>query len=133
MDRMLSHYVTVLKGAATAPATPIKGLDLVSPDERELLVRGWNQTAKALPAGRETALAAFNAVVAAQPEADAVSYHGEAVTYAQLAARAEAVAADLAGRGIGPEDLVGVCCERSPWMIVGDVAAIKAGAAFVPL
>lgn len=67
------------------------------------------------------------------PDAPAVEAADSALTYAELDARAEAVAAALAAVGIGPESLVGVCVPRSADLVVGLLGVLKAGAGFVPL
>lgn len=69
-----------------------------------------------------------------QPDAVAVvSSHDQEITYQELNARANQLARFLQAEGIGPEDLVGVCLERSPEMIIAQLGILKAGAAYVPL
>ncbi|HEX9727597.1 MAG TPA: amino acid adenylation domain-containing protein [Gemmatimonadales bacterium] len=71
--------------------------------------------------------------VRATPDATAVVFEGEAWTYGQLDRRANGMAHDLVARGVRPQDLVGICLDRSPELIVGMLAVWKAGAAYVPL
>ncbi|MEV1143556.1 non-ribosomal peptide synthetase, partial [Micromonospora sp. NPDC049799] len=75
----------------------------------------------------------FRAALARDPSAVAVQAGTTAVSYAELDARAEAVAATLAAQGIGPEALVGVCVERSVTSVAAVLGVLRAGAGFVPL
>ncbi|MDB6017607.1 MAG: Non-ribosomal peptide synthetase [Pedosphaera sp.] len=75
----------------------------------------------------------FEAQVARTPNAVAVAFAEEQLTYAELNAQADKWAATLRWLGVGPEVLVGLCVERSPQMIVGILAILKAGGAYVPL
>lgn len=75
----------------------------------------------------------FRQQVARQPEACAVSYGAERLTYAALDARSELLAQQLLGQGAGPEALVGVALPRSTDMVVALLAVLKTGAAYLPL
>src|SRR4051812_40127516 len=67
------------------------------------------------------------------PDADALAFEGERLTYRELERRANALAARLRGLGAGPEARVGLCVGRSLEMVVGILAVLKAGAAYVPM
>ncbi|MFI5496378.1 MupA/Atu3671 family FMN-dependent luciferase-like monooxygenase [Actinoplanes sp. NPDC051859] len=131
MNRLLAHLVRLLESAMDDPDTPIGALDLLAADERDRLVSGENDTATPLPPG--TLLDAFAARVAAAPDAPALSHRGTTLDYAELDRRANRLAHRLRRLGVGPGDLVGVCLHRSPDLIVGLLAVLKAGAAYVPL
>ncbi|MFD9502004.1 amino acid adenylation domain-containing protein [Streptomyces sp. NPDC060035] len=75
----------------------------------------------------------FRVVAAGCPDAEAVHDDGRTLTYAELDAVSDRLAARLAARGVGPGDLVGLLLERSADIPVGILAAMKAGAAYVPL
>ena len=81
--------------------------------------------------------ATLHALIAAQaartPDAEAVAFEGERITYREMEMRAERLAADLRARGVGPETLVGICAERSLEMVIGLLAILEAGGAYVPL
>ncbi|MEN8109169.1 MAG: amino acid adenylation domain-containing protein, partial [Pseudomonadota bacterium] len=77
--------------------------------------------------------ALFEQQVERTPEADAVVFGSEKLTYRQLNQRANQLAHYLRARGVGPEVLVGLCLERSPELIVGILGILKAGGAYVPL
>jgi amino acid adenylation domain-containing protein len=70
---------------------------------------------------------------AANPEAMALSYASQTITYKELNDRADALAKMLRGLEVGPEVVVGVCAQRSPAMVIGALAILKAGGAYLPL
>lgn len=75
----------------------------------------------------------FELQVQRTPEATALVCEEQRLSYAELNARANRVAHFLSSQGAGPEVLVGICCQRSPNMLVGVLGILKAGAAYVPL
>jgi amino acid adenylation domain-containing protein len=89
--------------------------------------------AAAVPADLLTLVALVEATVTAGPEAVAVVAGDEFLTYAELHARAEALARSLRRLGVGPEVLVGICLERSLEMAVGLLGTLRAGGACLPL
>ncbi|HEY3572046.1 MAG TPA: amino acid adenylation domain-containing protein [Thermoanaerobaculia bacterium] len=130
-ERIVRHFWTLLAGAVANPALPLSRLPLLSDAERQELLE-WNATAADYP--RDRCLHEHIAEQAARaPEAVAVVYEGEALTYGELDARSERLARVLRGLGAGPETRVGICVERSLEMMVGLLGILKAGAAYVPL
>jgi amino acid adenylation domain-containing protein len=75
----------------------------------------------------------FEEQVERSPDGMAVVYEGQSLTYAQLNVRVNQLARYLKGRGVGPDELVGICVERSLEMVVGLLGILKAGGAYVPL
>src|SRR4051794_22665359 len=75
----------------------------------------------------------FEAQAARTPEAVAVAFGGQLLSYRALDGRAERQARHLRTLGVGPETLVGICLDRSPGLVVGLLAILKAGAAYLPL
>src|SRR6185437_947200 len=114
-----------------APGTPLRQLPVLGAAQRAQLLQGWNDTAAAVPPGPVPEL--FLARAAAAPDAVAVACEGRRVSYGELAGRAARLARLLAGRGAGPETVVGICLERGPEVITAVVAAWLAGAAYLPL
>ena len=92
----------------------------------------WNETAVEY-AARAGLHELFEEQVARTPEAVAVVYEEEEVTYAELNERANRLAHYLQSLGVGPETLVGICVERSVEMMVGLLGILKAGGPYVPL
>src|SRR3954471_20426556 len=118
---------------SSPPTRPGRGrLALTPADERARVVREWNRTEAALPA--ESCIhGLFEAQVERTPDAVAVVYAGEQLTYAELDRRANRLAHHLRRRGVGPEDRVALCMERSLELMVAFFGILKAGAAYVPL
>src|SRR3954452_6379083 len=106
-------------------------IDILGPDERHTVLREWNATARAVPGATLPEL--FAAQVARTPEADAVVFEDERLSYGELDARSSRLAHHLRGLGVGPEVVVGLCIERSLAMLVGLLGILKAGGAYLPL
>src|SRR6188768_187151 len=114
------------------PATCAIGrLDILGADERHTILREWNATARAVPGATLPEL--FAAQVARTPEADAVVFEDERLSYGELDARSSQLAHHLRALGVGPEVVVGLCIERSLAMLVGLLGILKAGGAYLPL
>jgi natural product biosynthesis luciferase-like monooxygenase protein len=132
IQRFLGHFQTVLEAMAADPARRISQLPLLTAAEREQAVNGWNATARDYPRTR-CLPELFEEQVARTPDAVALVFDDEQLTYAELNARAEALAAELRTQRVGPDVLVGICVERSLAMMVGLLAIHKAGGAYLPL
>ncbi|MCL4185297.1 MAG: amino acid adenylation domain-containing protein, partial [Burkholderiaceae bacterium] len=133
----LVDYLAVAIGALVDaldrdPQAPVCSLDLLPGRERELLTGTWNETAREYPRER-TVVQLFEAQAARRPDAVAVTYAGESLSYRELNARASALARRLRALGVRPGVPVGLCVERSLPMMVGLLATLKAGGAYVPL
>lgn len=130
--RMLDHLATLLNGIAADPAMPLADLPLLTPAERRLLLEEWNNTAQPFPADR-CVQELFAAQVARSPQAIALRSGDMSLSYAELDGRANQLAHYLRRQGVGPEQMVAICTERSAEMIVAILGVLKAGAAYVPL
>ncbi|SCG49819.1 non-ribosomal peptide synthetase/MFS transporter [Micromonospora halophytica] len=131
VERTARRWVTLLRSVVVAPDTPVSALDLLAPDERELLA-AWNDTAAEFPA-TQTLHGPIEERAAATPDAVAVTIDDRSATYAELNAAANRVAHRLRAAGVGPETLVGVCAERSVELVAGLLGVLKAGGAYLPL
>jgi amino acid adenylation domain-containing protein len=130
--RMADHFRTLLAGAAADPGCRLSALPLLSAAERRQLVVEWNATRSAY-AGERSLHGLFAEQARRTPGAVAVTAEGESVTYGELAARARAFAARLRAAGVGVETPVALCVERSLAMVVGALAILEAGGAYLPL
>ena len=130
--RMLAHWRILLEGAVSDPERRLSELPLLTEVERRQLLVEWNDTAAEFPAD-QCIHQLFEAQVARTPEAVAVVFGAQRLTYAELNARANRLAHHLQTLGVGPEVLVGLCLERSLELVVGMLGILKAGGAFVPL
>ncbi|MFZ5918977.1 MAG: amino acid adenylation domain-containing protein [Chloroflexota bacterium] len=132
IERLIGHYQTLLAGIVAAPEQSIDSLPLLTEAERQQLVVTWNQTEAPYPAGL-CVHELFAAQAARTPEAAAVVYEGQQMSYGELDRRSNQVAHYLQRLGVGPERLVGVCMERVPEMVAALLGVLKAGGAYVPL
>jgi amino acid adenylation domain-containing protein len=130
--RMLGHLATLLEGFAADPERPISTLPLLAEAERQQLLVEWNDNAADYPLG-QCVHELFEDQVEQTPNAIAVTYEGEDLTYGELNLRANHLAHRLQELGVGPEGLVGICAERSMEMIIAILGILKAGGAFLPL
>jgi amino acid adenylation domain-containing protein len=130
--RMLGHFARLLGEMAADPDRPLRALDLLDDAERRLVVEGWNRAGAAPPPERSIHRL-FEEQAARTPDAVAVAFGDEALTYAALNARANRLARHLVRLGVGPETRVAILLERSPGLVAAILAVLKAGGAYVPL
>ncbi|AHG70703.1 D-alanine--poly(phosphoribitol) ligase, subunit 1 [Burkholderia pseudomallei MSHR146] len=135
-QRVCAFMETALEQLAQAlgeqPQCDIGGLDVLPRSEREQMVYAWNATERDYPI-EQCIHQLFEAQVDRKPEAIALTFEGQRLSYAELNARANRLAHYLQGRGVGPDRLVALCAERGIEMVVGLLAILKAGGAYVPL
>jgi amino acid adenylation domain-containing protein len=130
--RMVGQFLTLLGSAADDPDCYLSELRWLTPDEERQVVRDWNRTRAAFPHD-ECLHRLFERQAARTPDAVAVSLGNKSLTFGKLDALATRLARRLRRRGVGRGTHVGLFLERSPEMVVAILAALKAGAAFVPL
>jgi amino acid adenylation domain-containing protein len=132
IDRLIRHYKIALGMLADAFDRPISELNLLSPAEIKQMVIEWNQTRS--PYSNDQCIhELFQAQAERTPEQIAVHSEGHRLSYRELDRRANQLAAYLLHLGITTETAVGLCLERSVELIVAIVAALKAGAPYLPL
>ncbi|MEU6888928.1 amino acid adenylation domain-containing protein [Streptomyces viridosporus] len=129
------HTVTLLEAFCATPDTPLSAIDPLTPAERGHLLGpdGPAGTGAALTPEPRTAPDRFAEHAARTPHAVAVSGSGRFLTYAQLDARASALARRLRAAGVARGSLVGVCLDRTPDLAVALLGIWRAGAAYLPL
>lgn len=126
------HFLRVVDAFLADRDQPIRSVDLLSPQEWQALVVDFNATEAPYP-GDQTVVDLFEAQARATPEAVALVFGQQQLTYAGLNERANRLAHHLNALGVGPEDLVAICMEHSLETVVGLLGIMKAGAAYVPL
>jgi amino acid adenylation domain-containing protein len=131
IQRLLAHLRNLLEAAAAGPELPVSTLPMLTEAERHQLAAEWNDTRT--DGSAPSVLALFEAWAARTPEAPAVTFSGESLTYGELDRRAGRLAYRLRGLGAGPEARVGLYLARSADLLVGMLGVWKAGAAWVPL
>ncbi|GAA0585860.1 amino acid adenylation domain-containing protein [Streptomyces crystallinus] len=130
-ERLLGWLVRLIEAVADDPARPLSAVDVLGAEERERVLVDVNDTAHEVP--RTTLAELFEAQAARTPDAVAAVASGTELTFAELNARANRLARALAGRGAGPERLVGLALPRTPELLVAVLAVLKSGAAYVPI
>ncbi|MBA2238275.1 MAG: amino acid adenylation domain-containing protein, partial [Lysobacter sp.] len=132
MVRGVGQFERLLTGMVADADQRVRDLPLLSEAERHQLLVEFNDTATAYPQdGLIHGL--FEAQVERSPDATALVYEGEALSYAELNRRSNEVAHRLLSLGVKPDDRVAICAERSVEMVVGMLGILKAGGAYVPL
>ncbi|HEX7330757.1 MAG TPA: amino acid adenylation domain-containing protein, partial [Pyrinomonadaceae bacterium] len=132
IKRLLQHLQVLLASVAGNPEQRLSEIELLSRSERQQLLEDFNDTAHELAADISlTEL--LEQQVTHTPEAVAVVFEGQSLTYRELNARANQLAHRLQHAGVVTEELVGVSMERSLEMVVALLGVLKAGAAYVPL
>jgi amino acid adenylation domain-containing protein len=129
--RIAERLRTLLEGAAADPGLPLSRLPVMTADEAAR-IRGWNATERPYP-GAECIHETIARQAAAAPDAVAVVFGDERVTYGELDGRANRLANHLRRLGVGPETRVGVCAERSVELVVALLGTLRAGGGYVPL
>src|SRR5437773_4321249 len=130
--RMTRHFQTVLEGIVENPDRRLSELPILTQEERHQLLVEWNQTKTKYP--RDACIhELFETQANAAPDALAIAFGSQRLTYRQLNERSNQLAHHLRALGVGPDVLVGVCMERSIGMIVSFLAILKAGGAYLPL
>jgi len=132
VGRFNDALLSLLEAIATRRDATLAELPLMGAAERERVLNEWNATARPFPA--ETSVHELVEANAAQrPDAPAVIYEAESLSYRELNARANQLAHLLRQAGVGPETRVGICLDRSVAMVVSVLAVLKAGGAYLPL
>ncbi|WP_338927323.1 non-ribosomal peptide synthase/polyketide synthase (plasmid) [Mycetohabitans endofungorum] len=132
IERHVGYLQTMLRAMVACPQQPVATLELLSPAERQLLLQTWNATQRDYPA-HWCVHQLFEAQVERTPEAPALVYEDQTLSYAQLNAQANRLAHQLIELGVKPDTRVAICMQRSAALVVGLLAILKAGGAYVPL
>jgi amino acid adenylation domain-containing protein len=132
IERMAGHFQTLLEAIISDPDQSIATLPILTESERHQILVEWNDTAIDYPKDK-CIHHLFEEQVERTPEAIALQFEDQHITYRELNQRANQLAHYLTTLGIGPEKLVGICVERSIEMVVALLGILKAGGAYVPL
>ncbi|GAB2961987.1 amino acid adenylation domain-containing protein [Nonomuraea fastidiosa] len=124
-------FETLLGGLLSRPELPVTAHELLADGERRRVLRDWNRTAVPVPRRLVPDLVAEQA--AARPGATALVHGSARLTYRELLAAADRLAARLRAAGVGPGVPVGLCLPRGAEMAVAALAVLRAGGAYVPL
>ncbi|WP_035057026.1 non-ribosomal peptide synthetase [Andreprevotia chitinilytica] len=132
ITRMAKHFGVLLAGIAADPTRQVSALPWLSETESRQLLLDWNDTAVAYP--QDQAIhQLFEQHATQTPNQTALVFEGQQLSYGELDARANQLAHYLRSQGVGPDTLVGLCLERSLDLVIGLLAVLKAGGAYLPL
>ncbi|RZI25339.1 amino acid adenylation domain-containing protein [Pseudomonas sp. 770NI] len=131
-NRMARHWQNLLQAMLDDPHQRVAQLPLLEPLEHQVIVEQWNDTAQDYRL-EDSVQRQIEAQVRRTPNAQALVFGAQTLSYTQLNARANRLAHRLIQAGVAPDVLVGVAMERSIEMVVALLAVLKAGGAYVPL
>ncbi|NEQ68437.1 MAG: amino acid adenylation domain-containing protein, partial [Symploca sp. SIO2D2] len=132
ITRIAQHFQAVLQAVVANPEVRVAEIPLLSPAERHQLLVEWNNTQTDYPQDKSIHQL-FEEQVERTPDAIALVYQNQHLTYRELNCRANQLAYYLRSLGVEADKLVGLCVERSLEMVVGMLGILKAGGAYVPL
>ncbi|MEA5476035.1 amino acid adenylation domain-containing protein [Pseudanabaena galeata UHCC 0370] len=132
IKRLISHFQILLESIVKNPKQSISQLPILTEREKHQLLVEWNDTNTDYPQDK-CIHQLFEEQVERTPDAIAVSFQDQNLTYRELNRRANQLAHYLQNLGVKPNILVGICIERSLEMMVGLMGILKAGGAYVPL
>ncbi len=132
IERLLGYFETLLEGVVETPDRPVTDISILTDAEKRQLLVEWNDTETDYPKDK-CIHELFEAQVEKTPDAIAVVFEDQQLTYRELNTRANHLAHHLRKRGVKPETLVAVCMERSLEMVIGILGVVKAGGAYVPI
>ncbi|MCY7857777.1 amino acid adenylation domain-containing protein [Bacillus sonorensis] len=130
-EALAARLLKLLESAAADPDQPIGRLEILLPEERQMMLSEWNKASLKVPEASLPVL--FEKQAAEIPETIAVIFEDDTLTYSELNKRANRLARLLIAKGLGPEQFAALALPRSLDMVVGLLAVLKAGAAYVPL
>jgi non-ribosomal peptide synthetase component F len=132
INRHVGYLYSMLQTMAADVDRPIMSVNLLSQAERDLVLAEWNDTRHEYPI-HLCIHNLFEQQVERTPQATALVFNGQSLTYVELNQRANRLARHLISLGVQPDSLVAICVERSLAMIIGLLAILKAGGAYIPL
>ena len=131
IDRMLGHYQRLLESVTANPDARLNDLEILTTEERAQLLVDWNETTTVWQT--PWVLTLFDQQVARTPEALAVEFGDEQLSFRELDQRANQLAHHLRKLGFGLESRAGIAIERSCELAIAILGVLKAGGAYVPL
>src|SRR5581483_11864990 len=133
ISRLLQHFQRILAIMLTHPEQHIRDFSLLSPQEMALLVSKQRPDVQAQKVRYQSIVQIFEAQATRSPDALALTYEQEMLSYAQLNERANQLARLLAQSGVGPEIPVALFFERSIDLVIAMLSVLKAGGVYIPL
>ncbi|WP_218133149.1 non-ribosomal peptide synthetase [Paenibacillus sp. OK060] len=132
IDRMIEHFITILRAAAKSGDILLSEIDILAEMEKENLINLGTKTKTAYPANKSISVL-FTEQLERTPDSIAVQDREQRLTYRQLNERANHIAVKLQQLGVGSDDIVAILADRSIETIVMELGVIKAGGAYLPI
>lgn len=132
IERFARHYTNILRTIVECPQILLSQINLMDDDEKNQVVYEFNQEMNGFDAIK-TVVQLFEEQAAASPDKTALVYGDTRLTYGQLNEKANSLARRLKNKGIKANDVVGILTGQNHYMIIGILAALKAGAAYLPV
>lgn len=129
--RIFSHLSILIEAVIESPDRRLSQIELLSSDEKNLILKQFNNTHKIYP--QKTFVELFDEQVASSPSETALIFEGASITYAELDTRTKCLAGLLKDKGAGAGKIIAVITRRSIEMLVGIIAILKSGAAYLPV
>ena len=131
-ERIVRHFTRLLEQACASPETSLATLPMMDEEEIKHVLSSVNADRRTF-GDAECLHDWFARRAALSPEAPALSFEGQVVTYDELNRRANQIAHYLIASGVGPDVLVGICIDRSPNQVIAILGVLKAGGAYLPI
>lgn len=132
VERIQAHFMEIIKQMVNDTAVHVQELDILSEDERSLLIEKFNDTATEYPK-EKTIYQLFEEQAARTPEQIAIVFEDQKLTYRQLNEQANQLARTLRAKGVRSDRTAAIISDHSIELVVGILAVLKAGGAYVPI
>ncbi|MFZ2958257.1 MAG: amino acid adenylation domain-containing protein [Candidatus Ozemobacteraceae bacterium] len=132
VENMAGHFRQIVAQIVQNPGIAVSGIDILSPRERQEVLVDFNRTALPYPLG-QTVHGLFESMAAQYPHKAAVVWRNTVLTYSELNEKANRLARSLRRLGVKTDSIVAILVERNPDIIIGSLAVMKAGGAYLPI
>lgn len=132
IESYIKHFYVILKAIINNPFKLVKEIDIVSEDEKEKLIYGFNDTDTIYP-NSKMLHELFEEQVERTPDNIALVFENKSLTYRELNDKANSLARILRKKGAKPDLMIGIMIERSLEMIIGIIGILKSGGAYIPI
>lgn len=132
VDRIVNHLVRLLNQMISNPEVPLSNLNFLADEELALQLKTWNDTAASY-SSEKTVVQLFEEQVKRSPQGVALESEGRMLTFQEVQDQVNRLAQSLRTRGVGPGVIVALLADHSPEMIIGLLAVLKAGGAYLPI
>lgn len=132
INMMITHYINILERVVENPEQKLRDIDMLSKNEKEKLIYGFNNTKIDFPKDKTIPML-FEEQVERDPNRTALIFGDQELTYEELNSKADNLACFLREMGVGRNHIIGLMVERSFEMIIGVMGILKAGGAYLPI